>query len=228
MTVSQSNTDFNEYPYDDECFNRGVQHVVDLLAKTINAPDTWHSGDGSEDYDEDLAETLRNILEARGLYDRDTGEFPAQPSQGAGNGEAVAWQEALKPFAAFADALSEEVPDDIALGIFADGAMRFGPSGGSADVGSLRKARAALAAPQPTTADHSHASLQARVEKLEALLPRLVDWVHLYATEGHSWISETTTSRLIALAVRAPAQADADHFKNNGSLAALNTGEGEK
>lgn len=68
-------TDFDEYPYDDERFNRGVQHVVDLLANTIAAPDTWRSGDGSEDYDEDLAETLRNILAARGLYDKDTGEF---------------------------------------------------------------------------------------------------------------------------------------------------------
>lgn len=77
-TRSSSETaeaDFDESPYDDERFNRGVQHVVDLLAKTIGAPNTWHSGDGSEDYDEDLAETLRNILEARGLFDKDTGEY---------------------------------------------------------------------------------------------------------------------------------------------------------
>lgn len=47
---------------------------------------------------------------------------------------------ALEPFAAFADALSENVPDAIAIGIYADGAMRFGPSGG-ANVGSLRAAR---------------------------------------------------------------------------------------
>lgn len=52
--------------------------------------------------------------------------------------------EALKPFAAFAEALNEAVPDDIAIGIYADGAMRFGPSGG-ATVGDLRKARAAIA-----------------------------------------------------------------------------------
>lgn len=52
--------------------------------------------------------------------------------------------DALRPFAAFAEALNEAVPDDIAIGIYADGAMRFGPSGG-ATVGDLRKARAALA-----------------------------------------------------------------------------------
>lgn len=50
---------------------------------------------------------------------------------------------ALEPFAKFADALNEAVPDDIALGIFADGAMRFGPSG-DANLGSLRRARATL------------------------------------------------------------------------------------
>lgn len=55
---------------------------------------------------------------------------------------------ALAPFAAFADALSEIVPDNIAIGIFADGAMRFGPSGG-ADVGSLRNAARALSLSRP-------------------------------------------------------------------------------
>jgi hypothetical protein len=70
---------------------------------------------------------------------------PLSGSPAQGSGDCGAMREALKPFAAFADALAEEVPDDIALGIFAGGAMRFGPSGGSADVGSLRKARASLA-----------------------------------------------------------------------------------
>lgn len=55
---------------------------------------------------------------------------------------------ALAPFATFADALSEIVPDNIAIGIFSDGAMRFGPSGG-ADVGSLRNAARALALSRP-------------------------------------------------------------------------------
>lgn len=53
-------------------------------------------------------------------------------------------RKALEPFAAFAEALSEDVPDEIALGIFADGALRFGP--GSVTVGDLRKARSAIAA----------------------------------------------------------------------------------
>ena len=49
----------------------------------------------------------------------------------------------LEPFAAFAEALNETVPDDISIGIFAGGAMRFGPSGG-ASVKDLRAARVAL------------------------------------------------------------------------------------
>lgn len=69
-----SDTDFEEYPYDDERFNKGVEHVVDLLAKTIGATG-WHAGDGSEDYDCDLAETLLNILAAKWLYDKDSAEF---------------------------------------------------------------------------------------------------------------------------------------------------------
>lgn len=51
--------------------------------------------------------------------------------------------EGMEPAAAFADALNERVPDDIALGIFADGGMRFGPSGGMS-VGHLRRARALI------------------------------------------------------------------------------------
>jgi hypothetical protein len=50
----------------------------------------------------------------------------------------------------------------------------------------------------------------------------LVDWVHLYATEGHSWISTKSSERLIVLATREPTQADADHFKKDGSVAWVN------
>jgi hypothetical protein len=60
---------------DDPMFNRGVQHVVNLLAKTLSPLGEWYAGDGSEDYDCDLEETLRNILAAKGLYDKETGEF---------------------------------------------------------------------------------------------------------------------------------------------------------
>lgn len=51
---------------------------------------------------------------------------------------------ALKPFAKFAEALKDEVPDTIALGLFAGGDIRFGPDGAS--VGDLRRAAALLAA----------------------------------------------------------------------------------
>lgn len=65
--------------------------------------------------------------------------------------------------------------------------------------------RAALANGQPTSGVSLH---------------WLVDWVHLYATEGHSWISTKSADQLIALAARKPTQADADHFKT-GMLSAL-------
>lgn len=66
--------EMEEIDYDDPRFNQGVEHVVDLLAKTIGSTE-WSSGDGSEDYNEDLAQTLLNILAGKGLYDRDTGAF---------------------------------------------------------------------------------------------------------------------------------------------------------
>lgn len=65
-----------EYPFDDERFNKGVQHVVDLIARELGVTD-WIAGDGSEDYDCDLWQTILNILAAKGLYDKDEGEFKA-------------------------------------------------------------------------------------------------------------------------------------------------------
>jgi hypothetical protein len=63
-----------EIDRDDPRFNQGVLHTVDLLAKALNAKD-WVAGDGSEDYDEDLQQTLINILAAAGLYDTETGDY---------------------------------------------------------------------------------------------------------------------------------------------------------
>jgi hypothetical protein len=57
-------------------------------------------------------------------------------------------REKIKPFADFADALSESCPDNVALGIFAGGAVQFGPDKG-ATVGDLRAVRAALAQKEP-------------------------------------------------------------------------------
>lgn len=65
-----------EIDRDNEQFNNGVTHTVDLLAKVIGATG-WVAGDGSEDYDEDLGQTLLNILAAKGLYDQDTGRYAA-------------------------------------------------------------------------------------------------------------------------------------------------------
>src|SRR6185437_9620991 len=87
--------DGKEIDYDDPKFNQGVQHVVDLLAKAIGAKD-WVAGDGSEDYDCDLEQTLLNILAAKGLYEKDDGtfaSFPIRPADGKEAGEAVAWRE---------------------------------------------------------------------------------------------------------------------------------------
>jgi hypothetical protein len=66
-----------EIDRDDPRFNQGVLHTVDLLAKALNAKD-WVAGDGSEDYDEDLQQTLINILAAAGLYDTETGDYASE------------------------------------------------------------------------------------------------------------------------------------------------------
>lgn len=65
---------------DNEQFNNGVTHTVELLAKMIGATG-WVAGDGSEDYDEDLGQTLLNILAAKGLFDPDTASYAALPAQ---------------------------------------------------------------------------------------------------------------------------------------------------
>lgn len=63
-----------EYVYDDPRFNKGVQHVVDLIARELGVTE-WVAGDGSEDYDCDLWRTILNILAAKSLYDADEGKF---------------------------------------------------------------------------------------------------------------------------------------------------------
>ncbi|BEV44701.1 hypothetical protein [Afipia carboxidovorans] len=63
-----------EYVYDDPRFNKGVQHVVDLIARELGVTE-WVAGDGSEDYDCDLWQTILNILAAKSLYDADEGKF---------------------------------------------------------------------------------------------------------------------------------------------------------
>jgi hypothetical protein len=67
-----------EIDRDNEQFNQGVTHVVEMLAERIEAPPTWVAGDGSEDYDADLGTTLLNILAAKGLYDRDECTFAGE------------------------------------------------------------------------------------------------------------------------------------------------------
>lgn len=61
---------------DDPMFNRGVTHTVEMLAKLLSVTD-WVAGDGSEDYDEDLNQTLLNIIEAKGLYSSEDGSWAA-------------------------------------------------------------------------------------------------------------------------------------------------------
>src|SRR5580704_2087562 len=65
-----------ELDRDNEQFNQGVTHTVELLAKLLEVDD-WVAGDGSEDYDDDLSQTMLNILTAKGLYDADEGKFLA-------------------------------------------------------------------------------------------------------------------------------------------------------
>lgn len=79
-----------EYLCDDDLFNKGVQHVVEMLAYELGVAD-WIAGDGSEDYDTDLSQTLYNILAAKGLYNKDEGEFAKLPAPG-GAEEPIAWR----------------------------------------------------------------------------------------------------------------------------------------
>jgi len=60
------------------------------------------------------------------------------PKPDAGREAAI---EALKPFGAFADALRDETPDEVALGLYTGGTIVFGP--GVPSVGDLRRARTA-------------------------------------------------------------------------------------
>jgi hypothetical protein len=68
-------TDETEIDYDDPKFNQGVLHVVHMLARVVKASDEWNHADGSESYDDDLGQTLINILGAAGMYDENTGRF---------------------------------------------------------------------------------------------------------------------------------------------------------
>lgn len=61
---------------ENEQFDKGVAHAIELLAKVIGVT-TWVAGDGSEDYDSDVQQTLMNILIAKGLYDDETGRYAA-------------------------------------------------------------------------------------------------------------------------------------------------------
>lgn len=84
LTITEalkSDKNFEEYPYDDERFNKGTDHVVQLLAKVLDVTN-WAYGDGSEDHDCDLGQTLLNILEAKCLYDGETGVFAKVPNHG--------------------------------------------------------------------------------------------------------------------------------------------------
>lgn len=63
-----------EIDRENEQFNKGVTHTVDLLGKALGVTD-WYHADGSEDYDTDLQQTLMNIMIAKDLYDPEHGTF---------------------------------------------------------------------------------------------------------------------------------------------------------
>ena len=97
----------------------------------------------------ELADALeRSAIELEGFYssrpDADTApRFADTLRQSvAALRQVEVMREALEPFARFADGLTDECPDFISLGIFAGGAMSFGP--GACNVGALRIARQAL------------------------------------------------------------------------------------
>ncbi len=71
-----------EIDRDNEQFNEGVLHTVDLLAKALGVTD-YVAGDGSEDYDQDLTQTMLNILTEKGLFDPETASFSKPSADGS-------------------------------------------------------------------------------------------------------------------------------------------------
>lgn len=78
---------------DNEDFNEGVNHTVELLAKALGVSD-WYASDGSEDYDTDLQRTLLNILVAKGLYDDETAAFAHLPQIASFQSRVAPWMQA--------------------------------------------------------------------------------------------------------------------------------------
>lgn len=69
MTDQEQATNANrEHPQ----FTHGVMHTLSLLSDAVRAGE-WETADGSEDYDQDLSQTISNILIAGGLLNPDTG-----------------------------------------------------------------------------------------------------------------------------------------------------------
>lgn len=121
-----------------------VEHLSEELADVVICADLVAISAGI-DLNAAVAAKFNATSEKVGLPHR------LEAALAASRAELVALREALAPFAAFAEALAEHVPDNIAIGIYADGGMRFGPSGGCS-VGDLRRARAALAGEKPVGA----------------------------------------------------------------------------
>jgi hypothetical protein len=78
-------------------FDAGVEHVVNMLAKRLGVTD-WVGADGSEDYDQDLGDTLMNIIKAKGLYSDEDGSWATL----AAESDAARLREALEQIAEFA------------------------------------------------------------------------------------------------------------------------------
>lgn len=85
LTAPEQSVEVDREDREDVQFNRGVDHVVAMLARVIGA-ENWVAGDGSEDYDSDLGQTLMNILAAGELYDPDTGRYATLPQPQASDG----------------------------------------------------------------------------------------------------------------------------------------------
>lgn len=128
---------------DADKYLRGALTKAQAILANYIVPDSGVS-------DRDCINDLLGVLDHRDLIvaQRSIRDGTASQNQQGGVSEedVERARQALKPFAAFAEALNERVPNEIAIGIFADGGMRFGPNGG-ATVGDLRKARAALLEP---------------------------------------------------------------------------------
>ena len=99
----------------DEGFDRGVQRAVEVLCKVCGVTD-FTVAEGSEDHDTDLGNTMLNILQARGVYNGDDGQFASFPHEPALE-RMIALEEAAQEADIYATGATAQIAHHIATAI---------------------------------------------------------------------------------------------------------------